>query len=35
MDDKSTSIASLNNKSDDSEVVNKILTKFNNLQDFN
>ena len=35
MDDKSTSIASLNNKSDDSEVVNKILTKFNNLQDGN
>ena len=33
MDDKSTPISSLNNKSDDSEVVNQILNKYNNLQD--
>jgi len=33
MDDKSTPISSLNNRSDDSEVVNQILSKYNNLQD--
>ena len=33
MDDKSTPIASLNNKGDDTEVVNNILSKYNNLQD--
>jgi hypothetical protein len=33
MDDKSTPISSLNNKSDESEVVNQILSKYNNLQD--
>ena len=33
MDDKSTPIASLNNKADDTEVVNNILSKYNNLQD--
>jgi hypothetical protein len=33
MDDKSTPISALNNKSDDSEVVNQILNKYNNLQD--
>lgn len=33
MDDKSTPIESLNNKTDDTEVVNKILSKYNNLQD--
>ena len=33
MDDKSTPIESLNNKGDESEVVNQILTKYNNLQD--
>ena len=33
MDEKSTPIESLNNRSDDSEVVNKILSKYNNLQD--
>jgi hypothetical protein len=33
MDDKSTPIASLNNKGDESEVVNQILTKYNDLQD--
>jgi hypothetical protein len=33
MDDKSTPIESLNNKVDDSEVVNNILSKYNNLQD--
>jgi hypothetical protein len=33
MDDKSTPIESLNNKVDDTEVVNKILSKYNNLQD--
>ena len=33
MDDKSTPIDSLNNKVDDTEVVNKILSKYNNLQD--
>lgn len=33
MDEKSTPISSLNNKSDDSEVVNQILSKYNNLQD--
>jgi len=33
MDDKSTPIENLNNKVDDSEVVNKILSKYNNLQD--
>ena len=31
-DDKSTPISSLNNR-DDSEVVNQILNKYNNLQD--
>lgn len=31
MDEKSTPISSLNNKSDDSEVVNQILSKYNNL----
>jgi len=30
-DDKSTPISSLNNRSDDSEVVNQILNKYNNL----
>ena len=33
MDDKSTPIENLNNRSDDSEVVNQILNKYNNLQD--
>ena len=33
MDEKSTPISSLNNKSDESEVVNQILNKYNNLQD--
>jgi hypothetical protein len=33
MDDKSTPIENLNNKVDDTEVVNKILSKYNNLQD--
>ena len=33
MDEKSTPISSLNNKNDESEVVNQILTKYNNLQD--
>ena len=33
MDEKSTPIANLNNRSDDSEVVNEILSKYNNLQD--
>jgi hypothetical protein len=33
MADKSTPIASLNNRPDDSEVVNQILTKYNTLQD--
>jgi hypothetical protein len=33
MADKSTPIASLNNRPDESEVVNQILTKYNNLQD--
>lgn len=33
MDEKSTPIDSLNNRSDDSEVVNEILSKYNNLQD--
>jgi hypothetical protein len=33
MDDKSTPIESLNNKGDESEVVNQILTKYNNLED--
>lgn len=33
MDDKSTPIDSLNNKVEDTEVVNKILSKYNNLQD--
>ena len=33
MDEKSTPIASLNNKSDESDVVNQILKKYNNLQD--
>jgi hypothetical protein len=33
MDDKSTPIESLNNKGDESEVVNQILSKYNNLQD--
>ena len=33
MDEKSTPISSLNNKSDDSDVVNQILSKYNNLQD--
>ena len=32
MDEKSTPIASLNNRGDDSEVVNEILSKYNNLQ---
>ena len=32
-DSKSTPIASLNNKKDDSNVVNEILTKYNNLQE--
>ena len=32
MDEKSTPLASLNNKNDDSEVVNKILDKFNSLE---
>lgn len=32
MDEKSTPIANLNNRSDDSEVVNEILNKYNNLQ---
>jgi hypothetical protein len=35
MDEKSTPIESLNNIRDDSEVVNKILNKYNNLQDGN
>ena len=33
MDEKSTPIDSLNNRGDDSEVVNQILSKYNNLQD--
>ena len=33
MADKSTPISSLNNRADESEVVNQILTKYNNLQD--
>jgi hypothetical protein len=33
MDEKSTPISSLNNKADESEVVNQILNKYNNLQD--
>ena len=33
MDEKSTPIESLNNKVDDTEVVNKLLSKYNNLQD--
>ncbi len=33
MDDKSTPIESLNNTSNDSQVVNQILNKYNNLQD--
>jgi hypothetical protein len=33
MDEKSTPIESLNNKIDDAEVVNNILSKYNNLQD--
>jgi len=33
MDDKSTPIENLNNRGDDSEVVNQILNKYNNLQD--
>jgi len=33
MDDKSTPIENLNNKVDDTEVVNKLLSKYNNLQD--
>ena len=33
MDDKSTPIESLNNKGDESEVVNQILSKYNNIQD--
>lgn len=33
MDDRSTPINSLNNSSDDSEVVNNILSKYNNIQD--
>lgn len=32
-DDKSTPLANLNNKKDDSQVVNEILTKYNNLQE--
>jgi len=32
MDEKSTPIESLNNRGDDSEVVNQILSKYNNLQ---
>lgn len=32
-DDKSTPLASLNNKKDDSKVVNDILSKYNNLQE--
>ena len=32
-DDKSTPLSNLNNKSDDSQVVNDILSKYNNLQD--
>ena len=32
MDEKSTPLASLNNKNDDSEVVNKILDKYNSLE---
>ena len=32
-DDKSTPLANLNNKGDDSQVVNDILSKYNNLQD--
>ena len=35
MDEKSTPISSLNNKVDESEVVNQILSKYNNLQDGN
>ena len=31
MDEKSTPISSLNNKADESEVVNQILNKYNNL----
>ena len=33
MDDKSTPISNLNNKNDESEVVNQILKKYNNLED--
>jgi hypothetical protein len=33
MDEKSTPIESLNNRTDDSEVVNNILNKYNSLQD--
>jgi len=33
MDDKSTPITSLNNKPDNTDVVNQILDKYNNLQD--
>ena len=33
MDEKSTPIEILNNKGDESEVVNQILSKYNNLQD--
>ena len=33
MDDKSTPISALNNKGDESETVNQILSKYNNLQD--
>lgn len=32
MDDKSTPISSLNNRGDESEVVNQILSKYNNLE---
>jgi len=35
MYDKSTPIESLNNKGDESEVVNQILSKYNNIQDGN
>jgi len=35
MDDKSTPIESLNNRGDESEVVNQILSKYNNIQDNN
>ena len=33
MDEKSTPISSLNNRGDESETVNQILSKYNNLQD--